>query len=809
MKKFIGQYRFCDCLTMCGTLSAILGIILTLLGHDDGPIIFMIICALCDSFDGYFARKKENTKFESTYGVELDSLSDMICFGVFPAIFFFKSNCLDITKYIVPLYVLAGLIRLAYFNTLDITKTNEKGYFRGVPITTVAFLYPLVYLTKYISYNAYNYASIILMISLSILFISNIKIKKPNINKIIDYFKETHFNIFVRIIINFIIFPIFVIIISDLFFKLNSFYGFALFDIFKSIYHYPLAFLFILLVFIIFMLVLTGIFKSTRKAKFTLIITSTIFMTINDVKFVIMNNPIMLSDINYLNTSNIETAGEYLNAVVGMWIINVIVKLLCMIFISIIIKKSKLSEIKINNKLRAIFIIIPTIIFSVLIGRSIKHSYYMIENIYNYKYEDILKIDEFAYAYYDIGFYQGIMFNKYASSIFKPKGYNKDEVIKLLNNTKIEEEDWKNPNIVIILSESFSDLTKIDDVTFNEDLLSNIHYLDTLDNTIVTDLFVSTYGGQSVISEWEILTGASNQFFIPSYIAYNEYYNKKNNKNIEVSPHIIHSLKDYFKMYITPWGGKSYNSKRIYDALGIDKTKYEIKGEIKGSYLADSEITKSILKELKEHSDKPKLLIYATGEGHMPCFKEKFDSYDVSVKSTILDEEDTNLLKCYAQGVYDADKELGILYNEIQNIDEDTIVIFYGDHHPYITNKKGENMYLNLSYFNTNDKDLNNLRQFTTKGVIFSNYINKMDKSIKYINLNYLGAYVYSHLNILDKEFYNFVNNTRKIVPVFSRKYIYNPLTNKITSTEKINKEEKKAIENFRRVQYYELFDKK
>ena len=86
--------------------------------------------------------------------------------------------------FIIPIYVLCGLIRLAYFNTLNITKTNEKGYFRGVPITTIAFVYPLVYILHYINFDLYDYAEAILFSVMAVLFISNIKVKKPNIEKL-------------------------------------------------------------------------------------------------------------------------------------------------------------------------------------------------------------------------------------------------------------------------------------------------------------------------------------------------------------------------------------------------------------------------------------------------------------------------------------------------------------------------------------------------------------------------------------------------------------------------------------------------
>jgi CDP-diacylglycerol--serine O-phosphatidyltransferase len=185
MKKyFIGQYRFCDLITMCGTLSAIIGIILSLYGYEVVPFILLFVCSIFDSIDGLFARKRKNTEFESTYGVELDSLSDMISFGIFPIVLALNTVDYNLIYIIAPIYGLCGLIRLAYFNTLNITKTSEKGYFRGVPITTIAFIYPLIYILHLINYDVYGIASIITLIVLGILFISNIRVKKPDISKL-------------------------------------------------------------------------------------------------------------------------------------------------------------------------------------------------------------------------------------------------------------------------------------------------------------------------------------------------------------------------------------------------------------------------------------------------------------------------------------------------------------------------------------------------------------------------------------------------------------------------------------------------
>ena len=182
MKKriIIGQYRLCDFITMTSTLSAIVGIILALHGHTNIPFLLLFVSCICDGIDGLVARRRKNTEFETSYGVELDSLSDMIAFGIFPIVLALTTVKYDIISYVLPFYGLAGLIRLTYFNALHINKMSDKGYFRGVPITTISMIYPFFYFIKACNIEAYSIATIILFSLLAILFVTNIKVKKPN-----------------------------------------------------------------------------------------------------------------------------------------------------------------------------------------------------------------------------------------------------------------------------------------------------------------------------------------------------------------------------------------------------------------------------------------------------------------------------------------------------------------------------------------------------------------------------------------------------------------------------------------------------
>ena len=806
-KLFIGQFRLCDLITMCSTLSATIGIILCLNGHTNLPFLMLAISCICDGLDGTVARMRKNTKFEVTYGEELDSLSDMIAFGVFPIVLALTTVKYKFLMYVLPLFVLAGLVRLAYFNTLNINKTGEKGYFKGVPITMISVIYPFFYFIKINSLTAYSIATVVLFITLGILFVTNFRFKKIDWGKVLSKITEKK----TKILVNFLNFPIFLVLISDLFFKLNSFKGIAFFDLFKSVFNYPLAFIMLVLVMSLIYAMFTGILKSTRKAKFTIILIAAVFLLINDLKYIIMLNPVALSDVHFLNTSNIGTAGLYLKIVNGTWIIKTIIKFIIVILISIIAYKKKKNDLRINHLwLRFLMFFTPIILITVFFMISTKNSLKMVKNIYNYDYDKVMATSDYGKVYYDMGLYQGIIYNHYASNIHKPDNYDKKLAINELDIAKsIDNENWGKPNIVIILSESFSDVTNVSEITFDKDVLKNIHEFQNKEDALVTNTHVSTFGGSSVISEWEILSSSSNNFNPSGYIAYTAYYHDKNKKLIDKSPNIIRLLnkEGYITKYITPWASESYNSSLVYELLGTKEVNYDLKGEKKGFYLADKEINKSIIKELNKDKDTPKLLIYATSENHMPCSEDKFKKYDINVTKSSLSKENTNLIKCYAQGVYDADEALGELYNEIKEIDKETIVIFYGDHLPFITNDKGDNAYLVSKYFNTKDEKLNDLRKYTTKAVIFSNYINKLDKSINYINLNYLSSYVYANLDIKGNEYFKYVNKVREYMPVFSKSYILDD--NKIVDIKDLDKDKKEVLYKFRNVQYYSFYDNK
>ena len=116
----IGFYNYTVILTYIGTISGILGIINAFNGNILNSIILLMVAGACDMFDGKVARSKKRTKQEERFGIQIDSLSDVICFGVLPAIIGYNIGMNKWYSIIILLYfALGGLIRLAYFNVLE------------------------------------------------------------------------------------------------------------------------------------------------------------------------------------------------------------------------------------------------------------------------------------------------------------------------------------------------------------------------------------------------------------------------------------------------------------------------------------------------------------------------------------------------------------------------------------------------------------------------------------------------------------------------------------------------------------------
>lgn len=183
-KKLIGYYDYTVILTYCGMLFSFIGIILAMDTRYWDAVVCLIVAGVCDMFDGAVASTKDRNRMEKTFGIQIDSLSDLISFGLAPAIFSYMiSGKQLIVALFAGLYSLCALIRLAYFNVLEQDRQAQavegKKKFLGMPVTTIALLLPLLFVIDcFVNWNREIVFSIML-IAVSIGFVLPIEIEKP------------------------------------------------------------------------------------------------------------------------------------------------------------------------------------------------------------------------------------------------------------------------------------------------------------------------------------------------------------------------------------------------------------------------------------------------------------------------------------------------------------------------------------------------------------------------------------------------------------------------------------------------------
>ena len=187
-KPLIGYYNYTVVLTYVSIISAVFGIYFAAIAEIGNAVVCLMISGVCDTFDGRVASLKQRTERERSYGVQIDSMADLIGFGALPAAILFAVSMergaltLPIVA-IAAIYVLATLIRLSYFNTVEAeaqTKKEKRTYFQGLPTTSIAILAPLAYLICNLTETSYFMVLSSILVLAAVFFVINIKIPKPS-----------------------------------------------------------------------------------------------------------------------------------------------------------------------------------------------------------------------------------------------------------------------------------------------------------------------------------------------------------------------------------------------------------------------------------------------------------------------------------------------------------------------------------------------------------------------------------------------------------------------------------------------------
>lgn len=199
----IGFYDYTVIATYLATALGVSGILLAADGLHLPAVFCLLVAGLLDTFDGRIARTKKNrSEQQKRFGIQIDSLNDLICFGVLPAMICRGAYAaspaylpLDqpIGRTLPPLwfdavlcfFVLAGLIRLGYFNVSEEERQQDtsgaRKYYLGLPITSSTLIIPLLYLLSALLPGVSGAILTAGLLVTGLLFITPIHVRKPGL----------------------------------------------------------------------------------------------------------------------------------------------------------------------------------------------------------------------------------------------------------------------------------------------------------------------------------------------------------------------------------------------------------------------------------------------------------------------------------------------------------------------------------------------------------------------------------------------------------------------------------------------------
>lgn len=261
------------------------------------------------------------------------------------------------------------------------------------------------------------------------------------------------------------------------------------------------------------------------------------------------------------------------------------------------------------------------------------------------------------------------------------------------------------PNVIMILSESFFDVTKLPGVTYDEDPLSDFHRAQA--EGVSGKFYTRTLGYGTCNIELEALTGINNRF-----LGSDEqlcYWDCSRFDALTTVPEVFRD-NGYYTAFLHTFDDSIYNRAPIYEHLGFDDLYFSgdfaaidpeaaaaddywayMSQKVAGEFYSDDYMGDLLIRSAEEKTD-PVFLYAATMENHTPFAADKYESYDYSFTADVSDEAQ-GVLNAVTQGTADASAMLGKLMDYFAQSDEPTVIVFFGDHRPGLPLESGGTLY--------------------------------------------------------------------------------------------------------------------
>lgn len=395
------------------------------------------------------------------------------------------------------------------------------------------------------------------------------------------------------------------------------------------------------------------------------------------------------------------------------------------------------------------------------------------------------------------GYFVNLVLQIRDTFVRQPEGYSREKVDNIYSDYRVEDsDDEKNPAIIVIMNESFSDLSVMGEFTTNQPVMP---FYDALtENTIKGYGLSSIYGGKTASSEWEFLTENTMAFLPSGSVVYQQYMDK-------ISYSILEKLHDreYTCVAMHPYKPQGYNRDKVYPVLGFDEIyflEYFNSDKRIRNLISDQEFYEKIIQRYEESKDK-NIFIFGVSMQNHGGYSTDVENFKQEINVEKYDYDDVN---CYLSLMKESDKALEYLISYFKNVEEPVEIVIFGDHQPSLN----QDFVNSLLSQNVNASNIENIQKtYLVPFMVWTNYDIEEEQNVM-TSFNYLPTLMFQNAGISLNQKELFLANSMKTIAAMNPEGFYSVLDKRFKTFDEANEEEQNVLNSYKYIQYYEMFDK-
>ena len=388
------------------------------------------------------------------------------------------------------------------------------------------------------------------------------------------------------------------------------------------------------------------------------------------------------------------------------------------------------------------------------------------------------------------------------SRVSEPEGYSQEALDGLTEGyaAGAAAQGTRPENLIVIMNESFSDLSVLGEVPVSEDFLPFFRSLS--ENTVKGTAYASVFGGTTANSEYEFLTGNTTAFLPEGTVPFHLYV-------ADGTPNLGAQMKalGYDTVFLHPYLASGWNRRAVYADFGFDTVLFQddlTDTSLIREYISDQSDYESLIRLYEEkEKGQPLFLFNVTMQNHSG-YDKPWDGLERTAELTGVLAGRFPTVDQYLSLIKQSDNAFQYLIDYFSQVEEPTMILLFGDHQPQVATSFYTKMLGGSE--DTWDAATAQKRQ-AVPFVIWANYDIPEAEGVE-LSLNYLSALLAETANLPQTGYQQFLNELRQTVPVVNAVGFRDTDGTWVRRRSQLSAGAQAALKEYEMLQYNVIFDK-